>query len=164
MNHQELLEWERLSLRYDENAIPLYLSYPVESFWKQESTPEGYAHDLESADVSFLYFHFPYCKTICHYCMCYKKALRDDSDLDRYIDYLAKEINLKANHLKENRWEGATHMHWGGGTPTLLSISQLETIHNVIDQRLGFVPGGDVNIPSKRSRIRPSLPGRNSKH
>ena len=93
MNHQELLEWERLSLRYDENAIPLYLSYPVESFWKQESTPERYADDLEQADVSFFYVHFPYCKTICHYCMCYKKALKNDSDLDLYIDYLARDFN-----------------------------------------------------------------------
>jgi len=144
MNHKEMLEWERLSLRYDENAIPLYLSYPVESFWKQERTPAQYADDLENGNISFLYFHFPYCKTICHYCMCYKKALKDESDLDRYIYYLAREIDLKAGHLEGTGWPGATHMHWGGGTPTLLNISQLEAIHEVISQRLGFVPDGDV--------------------
>ena len=144
MIHKELLEWERLSLRYDENAIPLYLSYPVESFWKQERTAAHYIEDLESGNVSFLYFHFPFCKTICHYCMCYKKALTDDGELGRYNAYLTKEIEQKARYLEGSGWLGATHMHWGGGTPTLLNIAQLETIHEVITQRLGFFPGGDT--------------------
>jgi len=142
MNHQEMLVWERLSLRYDENAIPLYLSYPVESFWKQQSSLEDYTQKLQGADVSFLYFHFPYCKKICHYCMCYKEALKNDSDLDLYIAYLAKDMDLKLEYMSKNSLRGATHMHWGGGTPTLLSLKQLETIHKKITDRLMFETTG----------------------
>lgn len=138
MNHREMLEWERLSMRYNENAIPLYLSYPVESFWKQQSSVEQHNQSLGSSDISFLYFHFPYCKEICHYCMCYKEPLRDDSELDLYLGYLVRDIDIRLGILKGGGWRGATHMHWGGGTPTLLSLNQLETIHRAISDRLEF--------------------------
>ena len=100
MNHREMLEWERLAMRYDENAIPLYLSYPVESFWKQQRSSEQHDQSLASSDISFLYFHFPYCKEICHYCMCYKEPLKDDSDLDLYLDYLIRDMDLRLTVLK----------------------------------------------------------------
>ncbi len=138
MNHREMLEWERLSMRYNENAIPLYLSYPVESFWKQRSSLEQHNQSLGSSDISFLYFHFPYCKEICHYCMCYKEPLKDDSELDLYLDYLVRDMDIRLEILKGSGWRGATHMHWGGGTPTLLSLNQLETIHRAISARLDF--------------------------
>ena len=136
MNHREMLEWERLAMRYDENAIPLYLSYPVESFWKQQRSSEQHDQSLASSDISFLYFHFPYCKEICHYCMCYKEPLKDDSDLDLYLDYLIRDMDLRLTVLKRGTWRDGAHMHWGGGTPTLLNLHQLETIHRAITERL----------------------------
>ena len=135
MNHLEMLDWERLSRRYDENAIPLYLSYPVESFWKQKSSVEQHNQSLKSSRVSFLYFHFPYCKEICHYCMCYKEPLKDDSEIDLYLDYLVRDMDIRFEVLASNGWQGAAHMHWGGGTPTLLNSNQLETIHRAITDR-----------------------------
>ena len=141
MNHRQLLEWEKLSMRYDENAIPLYLSYPVESFWKQHHSEEQHNLSLASSDISFLYFHFPYCKEICHYCMCYKEALKNDGDLDLYLDYLAKDMDLRIAMLRQRPGRNGAHMHWGGGTPTLLSLKQLETIHQAIVERLKINSG-----------------------
>ena len=94
MKHTEMLEWEKLARKYDENAIPLYLSYPVESFWRQDVNLDSYIESLKENDFSFLYFHFPYCATICHYCMCYKETYNGESDNDKYIQYLVKEIDL----------------------------------------------------------------------
>lgn len=142
-----MLEWEKLALRYDENAIPMYLSYPVESFWRQEVSPESYAKSLKDPDFSFLYFHFPFCKKICHYCMCYKEALKKESDLDAYIQYLAVEMDLKLRLINHSGKLPVAHMHWGGGTPTLLSLQQLETVHNEITKRIDFTR----EIPHERS-------------
>ena len=142
MNHREMLEWERLAMRYDENAIPLYLSYPVESFWKQQRSQEQHDQSLASSEISFLYFHFPYCKEICHYCMCYKEPLKDESDLDRYIDYLIRDMDLRLTVLGHGSWGDGAHMHWGGGTPTLLNLHQLETIHRSITERLDVSTNG----------------------
>ena len=142
MNHREMLAWERLAMRYDENAIPLYLSYPVESFWKQQRSEAQHDQSLASSDISFLYFHFPYCKEICHYCMCYKEPLKDDRDLDVYLDYLIRDMDLRLAVLKRGTWRNGAHMHWGGGTPTLLNLHQLETIHNAITERLDIDTSG----------------------
>ncbi|MBT8362001.1 MAG: radical SAM protein, partial [Deltaproteobacteria bacterium] len=142
MNHRDMLKWERLAMHYDENAVPLYLSYPVESFWKQQRFQEQHDQSLASSDISFLYFHFPYCKEICHYCMCYKEPLKDDSDLDLYLDYLIRDMDLRLTVLKRGNWRDGAHMHWGGGTPTLLNLHQLETIHRAITERLNISTDG----------------------
>lgn len=139
-----MLEWEKLSMRYDENVIPLYLSYPVESFWKQQSSINQHNQSLMASNISFLYFHFPYCKEVCHYCMCYKEPLKESSDLNAYIDYLTRDMDLRLNILNQGDWQGATHMHWGGGTPTLLDLRQIETIHGAITERVPFNTGRDV--------------------
>jgi oxygen-independent coproporphyrinogen-3 oxidase len=139
MKHNVMLEWEKLARKYDENAVPLYVSYPVESFWKQTVNPDMYANSLKESDFSFLYFHFPYCKRICHYCLCYKEALNKVTDIDAYIVYLIKEMDLKLNQADIAGKLKARHMHWGGGTPTLLTAVQIEKIHKAITERIEFV-------------------------
>ncbi len=139
MKHIEMKEWEKLARKYDENAIPLYVSYPVESFWKQTVDPGKYANSLKQNDFSFLYFHFPFCKKICHYCLCYKEALKEENDIDIYISYLIREMDLKLDRANIAGKLKARHMHWGGGTPTLLTPAQIEKIHNAITERIGFV-------------------------
>ena len=68
--------------------------------------------------------------------------MKNDSDLDLYIAYLAKDMDLKLEYMSRTGVRGATHMHWGGGTPTLLSLKQLETIHEKITDRLTFETTG----------------------
>jgi oxygen-independent coproporphyrinogen-3 oxidase len=74
--------------------------------------------------------------------MCYKEALKNDSDLDLYIGYLARDMDLKLEYMDSFTGQDTTHMHWGGGTPTLLSLKQLETIHKKITDRLKFETNG----------------------
>ncbi len=143
MKHVEMLEWERLARRYDENAIPLYLSYPVESYWKQTVNPGIYANSLKQNDFSFLYVHFPFCKKMCHYCLCYHEALKKADDIDVYIRYVIKEMDLKLKQAGIADKLNIRHMHWGGGTPTLLSSRQIEKVHNEITERVEFVRDED---------------------
>ena len=138
-----MLEWERLARRYDENAIPLYLSYPVETYWKQTVDAGIYANSLNRNDFSFLYVHFPFCRKMCHYCLCYHEALRKVEDIDVYIQYLIKEIDLKLTLAGITGKLHIRHMHWGGGTPTLLTPRQIETVHRAITDRVDFVSDED---------------------
>ena len=146
MKHVEMLEWEKLTHRYNENAIPLYLSYPVESFWKQTVNYSEYANSLKKNDISFLYIHFPFCKKICHYCLCYNEALNEAVDLDVYIHYVIKEIDLKLKQAGITDKLNIRHMHWGGGTPTLLSAQQIEKVYNEITERVEFVRDEDYEF------------------
>lgn len=143
INHSEMLGWERLANRYNENAIPLYLSYPVESYWRQAIDPVVYANSLRQNDISFLYVHFPYCKRICHYCLCYHEGYKDARDIDVYLRYLVKEMDIKLSQAGIAGKLSIRHMHWGGGTPTLLTPQQIEKVHSDITKRVEFVRDGE---------------------
>jgi len=72
-----------------------------------------------------LYVHIPFCKQICSYCGYLKMIDTTGNIKDAYIDALIKEIKMyKPILLNKN----INTLHFGGGTPSLLSTSQLEKI------------------------------------
>lgn len=95
MNNEELLKIEYLAKKYDETNIPLYLSYPVESWWRTHVDKKMYAECFYKAENPFLYFHFPYCNNGCYYCACYKDVIKTEEDNDVYIQHLIDEFNHK---------------------------------------------------------------------
>ena len=72
-----------------------------------------------------LYIHIPFCQNICYYCACNKIITKDRSKAEKYVDYLIKEIQMIATNLDGNKLR---QIHWGGGTPTYLSIQQIAKI------------------------------------
>ena len=79
------------------------------------------SHDRDSFPVRSLYVHVPFCSHKCEYCAFYSELLNADV-VSRYTDSLCSEIQLIAGHLNP-----AT-VFFGGGTPSLLPIKQLEKV------------------------------------
>lgn len=73
-----------------------------------------------------IYIHIPFCEHICHYCDFNKIFLRNQP-VDEYIDALLVEMEFVA---KEYAWKEIETVYIGGGTPTALSVKQLEKILN----------------------------------
>ena len=74
-----------------------------------------------------IYLHIPFCKQACHYCnFHFATSLRQKEQL---VQALQKEINLQAGYLKK---EPVETIYFGGGTPSLLSTSELESIFKTI--------------------------------
>ncbi len=99
---------------------PRYTSYPTAPEWG-DLAPETYNQKLlELEDVPLsLYFHIPFCKTMCLYCGCSVVLNRKPENEERYVDYLMKEIDLVTALTGKRR---VVQLHFGGGTPTKLSI------------------------------------------
>ena len=74
-----------------------------------------------------IYVHIPFCKTICSYCDFYSVAV-SDAKTD-CINAIVKEISLKKDYLPDN---DISTIYIGGGTPSLLSLNEMETIINQI--------------------------------
>ncbi len=72
-----------------------------------------------SADA--LYLHIPFCKTICHYCD-FKKMIYNESFFYNFFENIKKEINSEVENKKLKT------IYIGGGTPTALSLNQLEEV------------------------------------
>ena len=75
-----------------------------------------------------IYLHIPFCKTKCIYCDFYSVTKRDDS-ISQFIDCLIKEIKLNKNKLSNYDFDT---IFFGGGTPSVLTETQLEKILNAL--------------------------------
>jgi oxygen-independent coproporphyrinogen-3 oxidase len=108
-----------------ERSVPRYTSYPTAPHFSAAVGPETYAAWLDAlapdARLS-LYLHVPYCTHICLYCGCNTKAALKRNPIDRYACRLLDEIWLTEQHLGKRR---VTHLHWGGGTPSILGEAWL---------------------------------------
>lgn len=123
-------------LRYATRSVPRYTSYPTAPHFNAEVNGTVYAEWLAAlpADASVsLYLHVPYCRSICHYCGCHTKAALRDDPVIEYAETLAAEINLVADTI--GRKAKVTHIHWGGGTPSLLPEASFDKVMAAIRAR-----------------------------
>ena len=72
-----------------------------------------------------IYIHIPFCTNICSYCD-FCKILKNKQWIDKYLIALEKEI--KENYKKEK----VNTVYIGGGTPSILSLKQLEKLFNIL--------------------------------
>lgn len=113
--------------KYDVSG-PRYTSYPTALQFHGLSGSEYKAaipaSPQRDKDIS-LYFHIPFCSTLCYYCACNKVITRDKTRADAYLKLLYREIELKAELLVHR---SVSQLHWGGGTPTFLSDEQIQAL------------------------------------
>lgn len=126
------LEWDEALLRKYDVSGPRYTSYPTALEFSESYGVQDYIKCLASLtpeDSLSLYIHIPFCQNICYYCACNKVITKDRSKSQHYVESLVKEIKLVANQLATKK---LCQIHWGGGTPTFLTMEQIATIMNVI--------------------------------
>lgn len=117
--------------RYNTSG-PRYTSYPTAIEFHEGFTQNDYesaAHrsnlDKKSKPLS-LYYHIPFCDTICFYCACNKIATKDRSKSITYLEALFKEIEIQGQLYGKDRM--VDQLHLGGGTPTFISIKQMQNL------------------------------------
>lgn len=115
--------------RYADRPLPRYTSYPTAPHFAAGMTPELYAGWLEMLPphrpVS-LYLHVPFCRSMCWYCGCSTTVTRRDEPIARYLDALHQEIRWVADATP--RRLPVNHIHFGGGTPSLMQPGQFEAL------------------------------------
>lgn len=112
---------DTIEARYAERNVPRYTSYPTAPHFGPQvtgSTYAGWLAQLPEADDLSLYLHVPFCRDICHYCGCHTKASRKDAPILSYAETMIEEIRVVRRHIGGTR--RVSHIHWGGGTPSLL--------------------------------------------
>ncbi|MEN3111440.1 oxygen-independent coproporphyrinogen III oxidase [Uliginosibacterium paludis] len=128
---------------------PRYTSYPTADRFLQEFEQHAKADSLKTVVAGVksplsLYFHIPFCNTICYYCACNKIITKDRSLSERYISYLEKEMALQAALLPQRGV--VTQMHWGGGTPTFLSQAEIRRLMASIRSHFELAEEGEFSI------------------
>jgi len=125
---------ETLLRRYDV-AGPRYTSYPTAVQFHSGFDASAYATALQrhppGAPLS-LYFHIPFCDTVCFYCGCNKVVTKRREKAAPYLSRLHREIELQAALLQGER--RVEQLHWGGGTPTFISHAEMRELMRVTCQ------------------------------
>lgn len=120
------VNWNAEMIRRYDLAGPRYTSYPTApQFTEDYATSEvdaAVARSNAAGRPLSLYFHIPFCDTICYYCGCNKIVTANKKRAQPYLDTLYKEIAMRAEQIDSER--PVHQLHWGGGTPTYISDEQ----------------------------------------
>ncbi len=111
-----------LIARYDRPG-PRYTSYPTAVQFHDGFTVDDYRAAASRSEALSLYFHIPFCDTICFYCACNKIATKDRSKSEPYLEAMDHEMAMQAAIF--NQGQPVEQLHWGGGTPTFLNHEQM---------------------------------------
>jgi len=135
--------------KYDK-AGPRYTSYPTAVQFHEEFGATQYQELAQGSNASgkplSLYFHIPFCDTVCYYCACNKIVTKNRRRAVPYLDHLQREIALQGALFDRSR--PVTQLHWGGGTPTFLSAQEMRTLMRVTGEHFQLLPNdqGEYSI------------------
>lgn len=132
--------------KYDKPG-PRYTSYPTAPQFNESFTHENYLDEIVKTnygknlpDLS-LYFHIPYCDTLCYFCGCNMIITRNRDRIKEYNSYVKKEIDLLRQYLLPDRQ--VSQHHWGGGTPTHLNPYEINDLAGYINTSFNFKPDSE---------------------
>lgn len=121
--------------RYDK-AGPRYTSYPTALEFHDQFNEDDYRRHIMLSNKKggplSLYFHIPFCDTVCFYCACNKIITKNRQHAVPYLQNMHKEIAVLGALFDKERV--VDQLHWGGGTPTFLSFQQMKELMDVTRQ------------------------------
>jgi oxygen-independent coproporphyrinogen-3 oxidase len=94
-----------------------------------------------------IYIHIPFCKQACHYCnFHFSTSLNQKKDL---IDALVKEINLTISNPSEK----IETIYFGGGTPSILTIDELQLIFDALHKKFSINKDAEITLEANPDDI-----------
>jgi oxygen-independent coproporphyrinogen-3 oxidase len=123
---------------------PRYTSYPPATKFtddlKWPELVEKITANNRSGRGLSLYFHIPFCETLCWFCGCTTVITTNHGQAGAYLDHLETEVARMAA-LVDTRRE-VVQLHWGGGSPTFLHPDEIRRLGEII--RKHFKLSADV--------------------
>ncbi|WP_283938401.1 oxygen-independent coproporphyrinogen III oxidase [Sphingomonas alba] len=135
-----------LLARYGNANLPRYTSYPTAPHFTPAVSESQYRNWLAEMPPSSgsLYLHVPFCKAMCWYCGCHTTVASRDGPISRYLDHLTAEIDLVAGQLSGDLT--VRHVHFGGGTPTLMPPARMRLLMAQLRTRFCIVEDAEIAI------------------
>ncbi|MGQ3677092.1 radical SAM family heme chaperone HemW [Tenacibaculum discolor] len=88
-----------------------------------------------------IYLHIPFCKQACYYCdFHFSTSLKKKEEL---VSCLVKELELRKEELLNETIET---IYFGGGTPSLLSIHEIELLLNTISKNYTVIEDPEITL------------------
>lgn len=134
-------------LRKYNQPLPRYTSYPPATEMKGPFSGDDLRRAIAAGNYKktplSLYCHIPFCDSACYFCGCNTIITRHKDVADPYLDYLIRNIEQVAEMTTRRQ---VNQMHWGGGTPNYLNLSQVERLWNALHNHFDFAADGEISI------------------
>lgn len=130
-----------------ESNVPRYTSYPTAPHFRPDVSADSYRawlDEIGSDDALSLYFHVPFCQSMCWYCGCHTKIVQRYQPIADYADLLARELALVGDAIVAA--PPVTHVHWGGGTPTMLAADDFAALMDAARRGFRFEADAEVAV------------------
>lgn len=99
------------------------------------------------SDKILIYVHIPFCAAKCNYCAFNSKISTAD-ERENYVDALITEIKSTSYPLPPT-----PSIYFGGGTPTILTLNQLEKIFKAIQKNFNVEKNSEITIEANPGTV-----------
>jgi oxygen-independent coproporphyrinogen-3 oxidase len=130
-----------------EGVLPRYICYPTpDRFGPAVGAAQfdDWAAALPPGARIALHIHVPFCSRLCWFCACRTQGVSDTEPVAAYVETLCAEIDRVAAILPDG--VSVVAMHWGGGSPTILSPAMIRTLDTRIRDRLPLEDGFEFSV------------------
>ena len=129
-------------------AGPRYTSYPPATQFSDRADFDALREQMRSNNTAerdlSLYFHLPFCQSLCWFCGCTTVITTDQNVSRKYLDYLGKEMELMREYIDPAR--KVVQLHFGGGTPTFLLPDELRRLVAMIKSKFNFASDLEAGV------------------
>ncbi len=135
---------------------PRYTSYPTAPQFSDAIDRVALLHEIaldnkDDHSPLSIYFHLPFCETLCWYCGCTTVITKRRASAGEYVSWLEKELALTAPLLNSAR--PVTQLHFGGGTPTFLPPEEIDRLAATIHRHFKFSPDSENSVEIDPRRL-----------
>ncbi len=136
-------------------AGPRYTSYPPATKFTDAISWDKLAEKITAnnqtgRDLS-IYFHIPFCETLCWFCGCTTVITLNHEQGMAYVESLGREVARLAPMLNPQR--KVVQLHFGGGSPTFLKPDEIRRLGEIIHQHFTFAPDIEASVEVDPRRL-----------
>jgi len=138
---------ETLARRFGDRRVPRYTSYPTAPHFTaaiDEKAYRSWLGSLAAPQRLSLYLHVPFCRSLCWYCGCHTRVAGSDEPIRHYCSTLLAELDLLGAALPGRL--AVTHVHWGGGTPTIIGAKRFAAVMARLGQAFALAAEAEVAV------------------
>lgn len=138
--------------------VPRYTSYPTAVQFHpgiSGDTHRSWIENLPDGLPLSLYFHVPFCRQLCWFCGCHTHVANTYRPVKAYLELIRAEIDLVARALKPGH--KVQHIHWGGGSPTILQPADIEAFAAGIREKFDVAHDAEFAVEVDPRTITPAM-------
>lgn len=127
--------------------VPRYTSYPTAPQFHDGIAGETFdmwVKALPDTSKLSIYVHIPFCERLCWYCACRTQGVKTLSPVEAYLKVLKQEISRLAKTVPAG--VSIAKLHWGGGSPTILTPKHTESLMQSLREIAPFDPDWEFSV------------------